>query len=144
MKLLVPRCEDGEHIKHTETASNQIDGVVMLKIKSGPPDPQSVGVKDPLSAGEDVAQKQSLNGGRSGVQGRHSAKNHRGSRESRRIQIDAKQLIDSCKPCRRARHGVVGWSQSMQDLVPRRCTWEQNLDRNTNDVHVTEAPSEDR
>lgn len=144
MKLLVPRCEDGEDIKHTETASDQIDGVVMLKVKSGPPDPQRIGVKDPLSAGEDMAQEQSLNSGRPCVQGWHGAENHRGSREGRRIQIDAKQLIDPCKPCRRARHGVVGRSQSMQYLVPRRCAWEQNLDSNTNDVHITKAASKDR
>lgn len=75
----------GEHGKRTETASNQIDGVVMLKIKSGPPDPQGVGVKNPLSAREDMAQEQSLNGSGSCVQGWHSAKNHRGSREGRRI-----------------------------------------------------------
>lgn len=116
----------------------------MLKIKSGPPDPQGIGVKNPLSAREDVAQEQGLDGGRPGVQGWHGAENHRGSRESRRIEIDTKQLIDPCKPCRRARHGVVGRSQSMQDFVPRRCAWEQNLDRNTNDVHVAEAASEDR
>lgn len=30
----------------------------------------------------------------------------------------------------------------MQDLVPRRCTGQQNLDCNTNDVHVAEAASE--
>lgn len=70
------------------------------------------------------------------------AENHGRGGEGRGVEVDAEQLIDGGKTGRRARHRVVCRSKTVHVLVPRRRAREDELDHDTNQVHVAKRSGE--
>ncbi len=54
---------------------------------------------------------------------------------------DVEELVDRARTGGRTRHAVVCRRQTVQILVPRRGTWETELDADTNDFHPSERAS---
>lgn len=86
-----------------------------------------------------MAHEQGFNGGASRVQRGESTEDHGRGGEGGGVQIDAEELIDGGKTGRRALHRVVGRSEAVHVLVPRRRAGEEELDHNTSQVHVTKS-----
>ena len=127
-----------------ETAADQVDRVVMRQVHGGPPHPQGVGHEQRLQAREHLAHKQCRQGGIGRVQRRKRAKDHRGLSEARGVQVDAEQLVDASQARRVALHRIVGGSEPVKVLVPRRRAGEQQLDRHREHADVSKRPGEER
>ena len=57
------------------------------------------------------------------------------------IAIGVEQPVDARKPTWGSRHTVVRRRQAVDELVPRRCTWQKDLDDDPDEVHVAERSS---
>lgn len=127
-----------------QAATDEINSVVVGKIHGSPPEPGGVEDEKRAKFGEGVAHEQSLNCSTSGVQRGEGAENHGGGGEGRGVEVDAEQLIDGGKTGRRARHRVIGRSKTVHVLIPRRRAREDELDHDTNQVHVAKRSGEGR
>lgn len=75
------------------------------------------------------------------MQGGESAKDHGGAKEGGGVDVDASKLVNSLESCSVAVNAVVGRSQSVGVFVPWRGAWENNLDEDGCDVHVSKSTS---
>lgn len=128
----------------TETAGNQVNGVVVGKVHGRPPQPHGVEDIDWEQPGEDVSHEQSLQGSPSRVQRGEGTEDHWGAKEGGGVDVDAGKLVNSLETCSVAVNAVVCGSQSVRVFVPWRRAWENNLDEDGCDVHVSKSTSPDR
>lgn len=54
--------KEGESQELTETACNEVHGIVVLEVESGPPNPKDISVEKPFATREYVSHEQSLDG----------------------------------------------------------------------------------
>lgn len=122
----------------TETASDKVYSVVVREVHGRPPQPH--GIEDVYweKLGEQMSHKQSLEGGPTGVQRRESTEDDGGGVESGSVQIDTEELVDRLETRSISGDGVVGRSQSVGVLIPWRRAWEDGLNKDSRDVHVSE------
>ena len=146
--LVVPSCRlvmlgpghpvgliDVEEGRGDETASDQVYGIVVAQVHRGPPDPEDVAGKEAAEPGEAVAKEQGLDDGVSGMERGEGTEGNRRGREVRRVHVEAEDLVDTGKASGGPGHAVDGRRQAMLILVPRRGTREEELNRDTSDVH---------
>jgi hypothetical protein len=116
----------------------------MRQVHGRPPQPH--GVEDVYweELGEQVSHEQRLEGCPSRVQRGESAKYDGGGLECRGVHVDAEEFVDSLQPSRISCDRVVRRCQSVGVLIPRRRAWEDCLDQNSGDVHVSESTCKDR
>ena len=127
----------------TETASYEVDGVVVREVHGRPPQPHGVKHVDGEQLGEDVTHKQGLESGPARVQGREGTENHGRGVESRGVEIDTEERIDGLETGGITGDGVVGGCQSVRVLVPGRRAGEDDLDYDGRHVHVAESAGPD-
>lgn len=89
-----------------ETASDQINGVVVAQIHGSPPNPASVHDEEIAELREGVAHKESFEDGISGVQRRECAKGQRGVCKIGGVEIDSEYGVDAREASGRAMHAV--------------------------------------
>lgn len=113
----------------------------MGKVHGRPPQPHGVEDIDWEQLGEDVSHEQGLQSSPSRVQRGESAKDHGGAKEGGSVDVDAGKLVNGLETCSVAVNAVVGGSQSVGVFVPWRGAWENNLDEDGSDVHVSKSTS---
>lgn len=72
------------------------------------------------------------------MEGGEGAEDDGGVGEADCVSTATEQFVDTREPAWRTLHPVVGWRKTMDDLVPRWRTGEQDLDENTEEVRVSE------
>jgi hypothetical protein len=122
-----------------QAATDKIDSVVVRKVHGGPPKPASVNDEQGAKLGESVAHEQGFNGSTSGMQRGESTEDHGRGGESGSVQVDTEELIDRGKTSGGTLHRVVGGSETVHVLIPRRRAGEEELDHDTGQVHVTKG-----
>lgn len=127
----------------TQTASYQVNGVVVGEVHGRPPKPHGVENVHGEELGEDVSHKQRLESSPSGVQRGEGAKDQGRSVEARSVEINASQLVDCLESRGVTRDAVVGGGQSVCVLVPGGRAGEDHLDQNSCDVHVAKSARPD-
>lgn len=130
-----------ENNKRKDSTTNEVNKVVMSKIHSAPPDPKDVADKDRGETGEKIAQEEGFHNGRAGVKGRKGAKDLWRSSEGPSVHVKTENLVNAREAAWRARHGIVCGLKTVEILVPRRSTREEDLDSDTNEVHPTKGKS---
>jgi hypothetical protein len=123
----------------TETACNEVNGVVVREVHGRPPQPHGVEDVYREKLGKQVTHEESLEGRPSRVQGGESTEDDRGGVKSRGVQIDTEELINGLETRSISRNGVVGRSQPVGVFIPWWRAWEDCLNEDSRDVHVSEC-----
>ena len=104
----------------TQTASDQIYGIMVGKVHGRPPEPHGVEDIDGKQSREEVSHEESLEGRPARVQRWESAEYHRRSIEGGSVKVNTKELVNCLQSCGIADNRVVCWCQSICVLVPGR------------------------
>lgn len=86
-----------------------------------------------------MAHEQCFNCSTSSVHGGKRTKNHRRVSKTRRIDGNAKQLINTRQPRRRAVNGILCRRKPIEIFIPRWGAREQKLYQDTDDIQITKA-----
>lgn len=126
-----------------ETASHQVDGIVVAEIHGGPPDPASVSSEEELELGEAVAHEQGFEDSIRSVERGECAKWKRGIGEVGCIQVNAENRVDTSQSSGRSGHAVSSRDKSMFILIPWWRAGEDELNSNAKNAHPTKGTGED-
>lgn len=126
-----------------QTASHQIDGVVVTEVHGCPPEPTDVEDEEGSEFGEAVAHEESDEGRITGVQTREGAKGHWGGREASSVHVYSKQGVDASQSRGGTGHAVVGGREAIHVLVPRRGARKHESQSDADNTQPSERFRED-
>lgn len=87
---------------------------------------------------KEVGDKKGLECSPPGMEGRERSEDQWGIVEGDFVSARVENSIYSGETTRRAPHGIVGWRQPVDELVPWSGTWKDDLSEDSSEVHVSE------
>lgn len=124
-----------------ETTTNKINGVVMVEVHGGPPDPANVEDEEVLELGEAVLHEEGLENGIGTVQAGEGTERQGSGGEAGGVHVDAEKLVNAGETGGRTLHAVVSRLQTVRLLVPGRSAGEDQLNGDGEHAHVAESTS---
>lgn len=126
-----------------ETASDQINSVVMAQVHGSPPDPAGIDDEEVAELGESVAHEEGLENCVGSVQRWEGTKGQGCILEVGCVEINAKDGVDAGETSRRATHTIGGGNQAIFVLIPGWRAGEHELNGDTEDAHPAKGARKD-
>jgi len=121
-------------------AGGDVDEIVMCEIHRRPIQGASVRPNIPGREGKEVRDEQCLHGRTAGMQTRERPEYNGSVAECGGVSVGVEQPVNANEASWGAFHRVVRRGQTVDDLVPWRGAGENDLNKDTNEIHIAVCP----